>query len=157
MYLNHFLTIQQILSGLFVSVVYWVFWIVRSNPSALHINIFSFKLIEETCTFMNISCLKYHLSVIWKQKIVLPCVNFISGARGYDRWDLMLTLVGRRKPVYRRALPFVWGEGGNCTHRLVKAIFREHFQGHYSPKIIITKGIIVSFIGNPGSWESDYW
>ena len=43
------------------------------------------------------------------------------------------------------------GGGGNCTHRLVEAIFGEHFQGHYPPKIIIIKGIIVSFIGNPGS------
>ena len=31
---------------------------------------------------MNISSLKYHLSVIQKQKTVLPCVNFMRGERG---------------------------------------------------------------------------
>ena len=40
MYLNYFLTIQQILGGLVVSVVYWVFWIVHSNPTALHSSLF---------------------------------------------------------------------------------------------------------------------
>ena len=40
---------------------------------------------------MNISIVKYHLSVIEKQKTVLPCVNFVRGERGYGRWDLMLT------------------------------------------------------------------
>ena len=63
MYLNYFLTVQQILSGLAVSAVYWVFWIVGSNRTALHINFFLFQ-IEETCTFMNISSLTYRLSVI---------------------------------------------------------------------------------------------
>ena len=63
MYLNYFLTIQQILGGLVVCVVYWDFWIVGSDPLALFI-IFFFFQIEETCTFMNISSLKYHLSVI---------------------------------------------------------------------------------------------
>ena len=52
---------------------------------------FFFFQIEETCTFMNISGLKYHRSVIQMQKTVLPCVNFIMGERGYRRWDLMLT------------------------------------------------------------------
>ena len=61
MYLNY---------KLVVSVVYLVFWVVGSNLTALHINFF-FQ-IEETCTFVNISSLKYHLSVI-----VLPCVTFI--------------------------------------------------------------------------------
>ena len=69
MYLNYIPTIHQIRGGLVVSVVYWVFWVVGSNVTALHINFF-FQ-IEETCTFMNISSLKYHLSVIQKQKTVL--------------------------------------------------------------------------------------
>ena len=63
MYLNYFLTIQQILGGLVVSVVYWDFWIVGSDPPALFIIFFFFQIVE-TCTFMNISSLKYHLSVI---------------------------------------------------------------------------------------------
>ena len=62
MYLNYFLSTQQLLSGLVVSV--------RSIRDHL---VFSLQ-IEETCTFMNISSLKYHLSVIQKQKTVLPCV-----------------------------------------------------------------------------------
>ena len=41
---------------------------------------------------MNFSSLKYNLSVILKQKTVLPCVNFIRREKGYGRWDLMLTL-----------------------------------------------------------------
>ena len=49
-------------SGLVVSVLGWVFWIVGSNLTAFHI--FFFFQIEETCTFMNISSLEYHLSVI---------------------------------------------------------------------------------------------
>ena len=44
MYLNYFLTIQQILSGLVISLVYWVLWIVGSNPTALHIKIFVFQI-----------------------------------------------------------------------------------------------------------------
>ena len=39
---------------------------------------------------MNISSLKYHLSVIEEQKTVLPCVNVIRGERDCSRWDLML-------------------------------------------------------------------
>ena len=39
---------------------------------------------------MNISSLKYHLSVIEEQKTVLPCVNVIRGERDCGRWDLML-------------------------------------------------------------------
>ena len=76
MYLNYFPTIHQIRGGLVVSVVYWVFWVGGSNLTALHINFF-FQ-IEETCTLMNISSLKYHLSVIYKQKIV----NFYKGRKG---------------------------------------------------------------------------
>ena len=41
MYLNYFPTIHQIRGGLVVSVVYWVFWVVGSNLTALHINFFS--------------------------------------------------------------------------------------------------------------------
>ena len=80
---------HQIRSGLVVNVLYWVFWVVGSNLTALHINFF--LQIEETCTFMNISSLKYHLSVIKKQETVLPCVTFIRKERGYGRWDLMRT------------------------------------------------------------------
>ena len=43
-----------------VSVVYYTFWVVGSNPTLFRINFFFFQ-IEETCTFMNISSLKYHL------------------------------------------------------------------------------------------------
>ena len=39
---------------------------------------------------MNISSLKYHLSVIEEQKTVLPFVNVIRGERDCGRWDLML-------------------------------------------------------------------
>ena len=63
MYLNYFPTIQDIRGGLVVSVVNWFVRIVGSNPTALHIKSFSLQ-IEEARTFMNISCLKYHLSVI---------------------------------------------------------------------------------------------
>jgi len=42
---------------------------------------------------MNISSLKYHPSVIQKQKTVLPRVNFMRGERGYGRWDLMMTFL----------------------------------------------------------------
>ena len=45
---------QQILSGLVVSVVYYTFWVVGSNPTLFRINFFFFQ-IEETCSFMNIS------------------------------------------------------------------------------------------------------
>ena len=62
MYLNYFTSIQQILSGLVVSVVYWTNWVVDANPSVFCIIFFAFQ-IEETCTFMNISSFKYHLSV----------------------------------------------------------------------------------------------
>ena len=76
------------------------------------ISICFFFQIEETCTFMNISSLKYHLSVIQNQKTVLPCVNIVRGERGYGRWDLMLTMSstalemnkangGRRKYICR--------------------------------------------------------
>ena len=50
MYLNYFTNIQQILSGLVVSVVYCTIWVVGSNPTIFHINFFFFQ-IEETCTF----------------------------------------------------------------------------------------------------------
>ena len=63
MYLNYFTFIQQMPSGLEVSVVYWTTWVVGSNPTVLGIN-FSFYQIEETSTYMNISSYKYHLSVI---------------------------------------------------------------------------------------------
>ena len=62
MYLYYFTSIWQILSGLVVSVVYWTIWVVGSNTTAFRIN-FVFFEIEETSTFMNISSLKYHLSV----------------------------------------------------------------------------------------------
>ena len=45
---------------------------------------------------MKISSLKYHLSVIWKQKTVLPCVNFMRGERGYGPWDLFLYKAERK-------------------------------------------------------------
>ena len=91
MNLNYYLCIHQIRSGLVVSVVKSVSCVVGSNPTVLRNNFFFYQ-IEETCTFMNISSLNYHLSVIQKQKTVLPCVNFIKGERGYGRWDLMLNL-----------------------------------------------------------------
>ena len=40
MYLNYFTTIQQILSGLVVSVVYCTIWVVGSNPTIFRINFF---------------------------------------------------------------------------------------------------------------------
>ena len=49
--------------------------VVGSNSTVFRISFFSFH-IEETCTFMNIYSLKYHL----------------MGERGYGRWDLMLTV-----------------------------------------------------------------
>ena len=54
--LNTAFTDYQIRSGLVISVVYLVFLAVGSKPTAFQI--------EETCTFMNISGLKYHQSVI---------------------------------------------------------------------------------------------
>ena len=64
MYLNYLRCIQQILSDLVVSIVYWTIWFVGSNPAVLQVNFFFFKT-EETFTVMitNISSLKYHLSV----------------------------------------------------------------------------------------------
>ena len=62
-YLNYYLSIQQILSELVVSVVHWVILVVGSNSTFFHTNLFFFQ-IEETCTFTNVSSLKYHLSVI---------------------------------------------------------------------------------------------
>ena len=44
MYLNYFTSIQQILSGLVVSVVYWTNWVVDANPSVFCIIFFPFKL-----------------------------------------------------------------------------------------------------------------
>ena len=45
MYLNYLTPIQQILSGLVVSVVYWTIWVVGANPTVFRINSsFSFKL-----------------------------------------------------------------------------------------------------------------
>ena len=69
MYLNYYASIQQILSGLVVGVVYWTIRGVGSNPTIIRLELFFFQF-EETCTFMNISTftsissLKYHLSVI---------------------------------------------------------------------------------------------
>ena len=40
MYLNYFHIIQQILGSPVVSVVHWVFWVVGSNPTSLHIKLF---------------------------------------------------------------------------------------------------------------------
>ena len=62
-YLNYFISIEEILSGLVVSVEYWTIYVVGSNSTVFRIYIFFFE-IEETCTFMNISNLKYNLSVI---------------------------------------------------------------------------------------------
>ena len=63
LYVLKLFPIQQILSGLVVGVVYWTIWVVGSNPTVIHLEFFFFQ-IEETCTFMNISSLKYHLGVI---------------------------------------------------------------------------------------------
>ena len=43
-YLNYFSSIQQILSGLVVSVVYWTIWVVGLYPAIFRISFFSFKL-----------------------------------------------------------------------------------------------------------------
>ena len=53
MYLNYFTSIQQIISGLVVSVVYYTIWVVGSHPTVFHTNFFFFQ-IEGTGTFMNI-------------------------------------------------------------------------------------------------------
>ena len=58
MYLNYCHVIQQLFSGLLANVVYSDLRVEGSKPTAHHFQI------EETCTFMNISSLKYHLSVI---------------------------------------------------------------------------------------------
>ena len=42
MYLNYFTSIQQILSGLVVSVVYWTVWVAGSNPTVFQVNFFFF-------------------------------------------------------------------------------------------------------------------
>ena len=82
MYLNYFTTIQQILSGLVVSVVYCTIWVVGSNPTIFRINFFFFK-IEETCTFMNISSLKYHRSlIIIKAENSSTLCKFCEGRKG---------------------------------------------------------------------------
>ena len=44
MYLDYFTSIQQILSDLVVSVVYWTNWVVDANPSVFCIIFFPFKL-----------------------------------------------------------------------------------------------------------------
>ena len=60
MYLNYYASIQQILSDLVVGVVYWTIGGVGSNPTVIRLEFFFFQF-EETCTYMNISSLKYHL------------------------------------------------------------------------------------------------
>ena len=60
MYLDYYASIQQILSGLVVGVVYWPIGGVGSNPTVIRLEFFFFQF-EETCTYMNISSLKYHL------------------------------------------------------------------------------------------------
>ena len=44
MYLNYFTSIQRILGGLVVSVVYWTIWIVGSNLTVLQIKFFPFQI-----------------------------------------------------------------------------------------------------------------
>ena len=73
MYLNYFTSIQQILSGLVVSVVQYTGpFGSGSNPTIFHINFFFFQ-IKETCTFMNISSLKHHLR--WSSKCDIKAEN----------------------------------------------------------------------------------
>ena len=69
MYLNYFTSFQQILSGLVFSIVYWTIWVVGSNPTVFHISFQFFFQIEETCTFMNISSLKYQCDIIKAENI----------------------------------------------------------------------------------------
>ena len=65
MYLNYFTSIQQILRGLVVSVHGIQDHLDRWFESYyVSYNFFLKFQIEETCTFMNIFSLKYHLSVI---------------------------------------------------------------------------------------------
>ena len=82
MYLNYFISAQQIVSSLVVSIVYGTIWVVGSNLTVhvLLINFFFFQ-IEETCTFMNICGLKYHLSVIKVENSSNLC-NFYEGRKG---------------------------------------------------------------------------
>ena len=42
--LNYFISVQQILIGLVVSVVYWTIWVLGLNPTVFRIIFFSFKL-----------------------------------------------------------------------------------------------------------------
>ena len=54
MYLNYFTSIQQILSGRVVSVVYWTVWVVAGFEFYCLSYQFFFLQIKETCPFMNI-------------------------------------------------------------------------------------------------------
>ena len=54
MYLNYFTSIQQILNGRVVSVVYWTVWVVAGFEFYCLSYQFFFLQIKETCPFMNI-------------------------------------------------------------------------------------------------------
>ena len=95
MYLNYFISIQQILSGPVVSVVYWTIWVVGSNPTVFRIN-FIFFQIEETCTFIIISSLKYHLKPRANgRNIVGQQIPTLLDVTCYVRLHTLLHVVGK--------------------------------------------------------------
>ena len=80
MYLNYYASIQQILSGLVVGVVYWTIRGVGSNSTVIRLEFFFFQF-EETCTYMNISSLKYHKSDIKAENSSTLC-KYHMGRKG---------------------------------------------------------------------------
>ena len=72
-----------------VSVVYLVLWVLGSNPTALHIKFYSFKLKRLALSWINISSLKYHLSVTAECWVLV-------WVRPSDGW-----LVQEDKPIIR--------------------------------------------------------
>ena len=94
--------IQQMLSGLVVSVVYWV---VGSNTTDLRIN-FSFSPSDwRNLHFSEHFRLEISSKRDIKAQTVLPCINFMRGERGYGLWDLMLTPLLFSLPIVPCTLP----------------------------------------------------
>ena len=84
MYLNYVISFEQILSGPVGSVVSWTIWVVGSNPIVSHISIFFFFQIEETCTFMNSSSLKYHLIALFTDTAIIRFEEYFRMPRGHE-------------------------------------------------------------------------
>ena len=83
----------------------------RSNPTILHINLFFFQ-IEKTCTFMNISSLKYHQSVKIKAEnsfVSKRWWGFWRGSQNFLKgfWEGGMEIIlkaGREMPIFLDAI-----------------------------------------------------